>query len=127
MKQKVDELRGSKNPTVQKYLPDVEIFSRAIELALNEDGFFDPKDGQRAQAVAKEGIARAEALAQGQTPWTKQSGSVVRGFRSKLDGTPQPYGIVYQGDLSTAQGIRADIWCRGRSEKGLECSSSPLA
>lgn len=120
LKQKVDELRGSKNPTVQKYLPDVEIFSRAIELALNEDGFFDPKDGQRAQAVAKEGIARAEALAQGQTPWTKQNGSVVRGFRSKLDGTPQPYGIVYQGDLSTAQGIRADIWCRGRSEKGLE-------
>lgn len=120
LKQKVDELRGSKNPTVQKYLPDVEIFSRAIELALNEDGFFDPKDGQRAQAVAKEGIARAEALAQGQTPWTKQTGSVVRGFRSKLDGTPQPYGIVYQGDLSTAQGIRADIWCRGRSEKGLE-------
>jgi pimeloyl-ACP methyl ester carboxylesterase len=120
LKQKVDELRGSKNPTVQKYLPDVEIFSRAIELALNEDGFFDPKDGQRAQAVAKEGIARAEALTQGQTPWTKQSGSVVRGFRSKLDGTPQPYGIVYQGDLNTASGIRADIWCRGRSEKGLE-------
>jgi pimeloyl-ACP methyl ester carboxylesterase len=120
LKQKVDELRGSKNPTVQKYLPDVEIFSRAIDLALNEDGFFDPKDGQRAQAVAKEGIARAEALAQGQTPWTKQTGSVVRGFRSKLDGTPQPYGIVYQGDLTAAQGIRADIWCRGRSEKGLE-------
>lgn len=120
LKQKVDELRGSKNPTVQKYLPDVEIFSRAIELALNEDGFFDPKDGQRAQAVAKEGIARAEALAQGLMPWTKQTGSVVRGFRSKLDGTPQPYGIVYQGDLTAAQGIRADIWCRGRSEKGLE-------
>lgn len=118
--QKIDALRSSKNPTVQKYLPDVEIFSRAIELALNEDGFFDPKDGQRALGVLKEGIARAEALAQGQTPWTKQSGSVVRGFRSKLDGTPQPYGIVYQGDLTAASGIRADIWCRGRSEKGLE-------
>jgi pimeloyl-ACP methyl ester carboxylesterase len=120
LKQKVDELRGSKNPTVQKYLPDVEIFSRAIELALNEDGFFDPKDGQRALGVLKEGIARADALAKGQTPWTRQTGSVVRGFRSKLDGTPQPYGIVYQGDLNTASGIRADIWCRGRSEKGLE-------
>ncbi|RLS51302.1 MAG: hypothetical protein DWH91_19460 [Planctomycetota bacterium] len=117
--QKIDALRSSKNPTVQKYLPDVEIFSRAIDLALNEDGFFDPKDGPRGLSVLQEGIARAEALAQGQTPWTRQTGSVVRGFRSKLDGSPQPYGIVYQGDFR-ATGLRADIWCRGRSEKGLE-------
>lgn len=120
LSEKVQQLRGSKNPTVQKYLPDVEIFSRAIELALNEDGFFDPKEGKRALDVLKEGVQRAENLANGQTPWTRQTGSVVRGFRSKLDGTPQPYGIVYQGDLATASGIRADIWCRGRSEKGLE-------
>ncbi len=42
-------------------------------------------------------------------------GFTVRGYRSKLDGSVQPYGIAWK----TPKG-RGDVWCRGRSEKGLE-------
>ena len=111
-------LRANTNPMVQKYLPDVEIFARAVSLALDEDGFYDPKEAERAKDVLKEGMVRAEALAKGETPWRTATGTVVRGFRSKLDGTVQPYGIVCPGPLT--EGMRADIWCRGRSERGLE-------
>ncbi len=123
LSEKVAELRASKSAIVQQYLPDVEIFARAVKLALEEDGFFDPSDAKRAKDVLAEGLSRAEALAQGKTPWTTATGTVVRGFRSKLDGSVQPYGIVYrQDDLypPPLSGMRADIWCRGRSEKGLE-------
>ena len=75
-------------------MPDVEIFSRAITLALSEDGFFDPQEAVRSKDVLAEGLARADLLAQEKTPWTLATGTVVRGFRSKLDGTVQPYGIV---------------------------------
>ncbi len=121
--EKIVELRASKSEIVQTYLPDVEVFARAVKLALEEDGFFDPSDAKRAKDVLAEGLARAEALAKNQTPWTTATGTIVRGFRSKLDGSVQPYGIVYSPGLPNAQFIgplRADIWCRGRSEKGLE-------
>ena len=121
--EKIVELRASKSAIVQTYLPDVEIFARAVKIALEEDGFFDPSDAKRAKDVLAEGLTRAEALAKDQSPWRNATGTVVRGFRSKLDNSVQPYGIVYQSPTINAPlvpGLRADIWCRGRSEKGLE-------
>ena len=121
--EKIVGLRGSKSPLVQQYLPDVEVFARAVDLALHEDGFFDPSDAKRAKDVLIEGLARADELGRSLTPWTTATGTVVRGYRSKLDGSVQPYGIVYQTGVPNAEiakGLRADIWCRGRSEKGLE-------
>lgn len=122
LNEKLVGLRAFTNPVVQKYLPDVEIFARAVSLALDEDGFYDPREAEQGKAVLKEGLIRADALAKGETPWRTATGTVVRGFRSKLDGTVQPYGIVYQFKLypPPLPGMRADIWCRGRSERGLE-------
>ena len=120
LNEQIGELRKSKSAIVQRYLPDVEVFSRAVELALNDDGFFEPKDIERAKQVLQEGRDRASKLKREETPWTSpNSGSLqtVRGYRSKLDGTVQPYGVV---GYNNARKTRADIWCRGRSEKGLE-------
>lgn len=118
---KIEALRGSKDPLINKYLPDVEIFQRAVSIALTEDGFFDAADVDRAQTVLKEGLARAEALAFKNPVWrqTGNRSATVRGFRSKLDGTVQPYGVV-MNDFPYDGENRADVWCRGRSEKGLE-------
>ncbi len=118
---KIEALRASKEPLIVKCLPDVEIFQRAVSIALTEDGFFELTDVDRAQAVLKEGLTRAEALALQYTPW-RQTGhrfATVRGFRSKLDGTVQPYGVV-MNEFPDDGANRADVWCRGRSEKGLE-------
>lgn len=123
LNEKLASLRGSKSLNIQKYLPDVEIFSRALELALNEDGFFDPQEAVRAQSVIAEGLQRADALAQEQTPWRRATGLVPRGYRSKLDGTVQPYGVAYypvDANQAYPSSMRADLWCRGRSERGLE-------
>jgi len=121
LQSQVAELRKSKSAIVQRYLPDVEIFSKAVNIALMEDGFFEPKDADRAALVLQEGMNRATELKAEKTPWTGLEGEsrmVVRGFRSRLDGSVQPYGIVRPAMVGTSH--RADVWCRGRSEKGLE-------
>ena len=121
LKDQIADLGKSKSAIVQRFLPDVEVFARAVELALNEDGFFEPKDTERATLVLQEGLKRASELKSEKTPWTSIGGlsmQTVRGYRSKLDGTVQPYGVV--GLQTNAIQRRADIWCRGRSEKGLE-------
>ena len=122
LKKSIEELSASKEARVQKYLPDVEIFHRAVSLALSENGFFEPADFTRAKELIDEGNRRCEALRGNAFPyWTQIVSSpyiTVRGFRSKLDGTVQPYGVVFQSSISASG--RADVWCRGRSEKGLE-------
>ena len=42
LKDQIADLGKSKSAIVQRFLPDVEVFARAVELALNEDGFFEP-------------------------------------------------------------------------------------
>ena len=41
-------------------------------------------------------------LAAGKAPWTTATGLVVRGYRSKIDGSVQPYGLVVPGIVSAA-------------------------
>ena len=130
LKKEIAELTKSKNAVVQEYLPDVEIFARAVDIALTEDGFFETKDVDRAKQVLKSGLSRASELKNQRTPWAwiadPEGQLTVRGFRSKLDGTVQPYGVVISTGVVAANGVaskstcRADVWCRGRSEKGLE-------
>jgi pimeloyl-ACP methyl ester carboxylesterase len=122
LERQIDLLRAMKDSLVDEFLPDVEIFQRALSIALDEDGFFELADVDRAQAVLKEGLSRAEALASQQAPWRKlfaHQFATVRGFRSKIDGTAQPYGVV-MNNFPPEGSKRADVWCRGRSEKGLE-------
>jgi Prolyl oligopeptidase family len=129
LKQSIEKLRGSKSATVRELLPDVEVFARAVSLALSEDGFFEPKDVERAKEVLLEGEKRAAALDAGAVYWLGTSKTdtmgernprtIVRGFRSRLDGTVQPYGVVDRTEPGE-KNVRADVWCRGRSEKGLE-------
>ncbi len=134
LQQAVRQLRNDKNAIAQKYLPDVEIFSRAVEIALNENGFFEPADFDRAKELIAEGLRRSEVLLKNEllrnaTPqtekgliywWWPENGLTVRGFRSQLDGSVQPYGVVFNGPMGLPRSRRADVWCRGRSEKGLE-------
>lgn len=121
LKKSIDELAQSKDPRIQSQLPDAEIFYRAVWLALNEKGFFDPAEFDRAKQLIEEGKRRCVGIQKNDCDWTEFKNPypyyTVRGFRSKLDGTVQPYGVVYNPGVDRG---RADVWCRGRSEKGLE-------
>ena len=104
LQQAVGQLRNDKNAIAQKYLPDVEIFSRAVEIALNENGFFEPADFDRAKELIAEGLRRSEVLLKNDllrnaTPqtekgliywWWPENGLTVLGFRSQFDGSAQP-------------------------------------
>ena len=121
LKQLQDEmapLRKSRDGFVLDLLPDVMIFERAVRCALDYNEFFSTKDLDKAERLLEEGISRAAALENGEAPWTRQSGLVVRGFISRIDNTVQPYGVVvpesYPFDRSRPS--RCDLWFHGRGE-----------
>jgi len=61
------------------------------------------------------------ALKAGEAPWTKQKGLVVRAYRSKIDGSIQPYGMIVPDSYSGAA-TRMDFWIHGRGETLSELS-----
>ncbi len=113
------ELNGK--PTAE-FLPDVQIFHKAVDWALRYDEFFDPKQCDWAADQLKEGFTRLESLNKGATPWLQQTGLVPRGYLSKIDGSVQPFGLVvpesFQKNLPYRW--RLDCWFHGRGEKLTE-------
>jgi len=111
-------LSRSKDPLVRELTPDVEIFYRAVRDALHYDEFFSPGEIKAAVDLLRVGIERADQLLAGEAPWTKQTGLVVRGFRSRLDRTVQPYGLVIPVSytFSGKDEFRLDLWFHGRGE-----------
>lgn len=97
---------------------DVEIFYKAIDFAIRHNEFFDPKrDLARVEALKKIGLERARSLSAGNAPWEEQRGVVVRGFRSSLDGSAQPYALVIPETLDLSKPVPLYIWLHGRGDK----------
>lgn len=122
LEEKISQLRSSDQRQTRELLPDVEVFARAVRLALEDGTFYAPGDVKKGEELLATGLQRAEELAVGRPGWVTQTGLVVRGFRSRLDGTVQPYGLVV-GKNYAASGkapVRCDIWFHGRGEKSLE-------
>lgn len=107
---------------VAELLPDVLIHHKAVSDALTYNEFLKKNDIAAAAELLEEGLGRAVQLAQGKAPWASQTGLVVRGFISKIDGTVQPYGLVVPESYSAVGNHkhRLDVWLHGRGETSGE-------
>lgn len=111
----------AKNPQLADLLPDIEIYHKAVDWALRYNEVHKLGELKNADEIIAEGLQRAEQFKTGQAPWTKQKGLVVRAYRSKIDGSVQPYGMVIPESYVGAP-VRTDIWCHGRGETLSELS-----
>jgi len=118
-------------PALLELLPDVEIYHKAVRYALEYDEFYIEKDKKDkvirddvkvAAAQLKIGLERAKELRLGKPSWPTETGLVVRGYRSKIDGSVQPYGLVIPPTYTPNGGgrFRLDFWWHGRGEKLTE-------
>jgi dienelactone hydrolase len=125
----INELRGRRDARTTALLPDVEIFHKAVHDALAYQEFFNSRDLTKARNLLKVGQRRVEQLRNGTAPWTRQTGLVVRGYVSKIDGSVQPYGLVVPNvnppggqageEPNLPRGLgkaRLDVWFHGRGE-----------
>lgn len=114
----IDTLPNSAAPL----LPDVEVLHKAVRWALDYDEFLDPRDIPSAKRLLALGLQRARELKDGKPSWPTATGLVVRGYRSKIDGSIQPYGLVVPASYTptTPHKFRLDVWWRGRQEKAAE-------
>ncbi|MDG2125724.1 MAG: prolyl oligopeptidase family serine peptidase, partial [Verrucomicrobiales bacterium] len=103
-------------------LPDAEIYLKAVELALDHHEFYDhKKDVTKAEALLAEAKKRLADLHSGKSPWTESTGSVVRGYRSSIDNSSQPYGLNIPEKLDLSEKpVPLYVWLHGRGDKSTD-------
>lgn len=96
-------------------LADVEIFHAAAEWALTFPEEFTRKESvTSALNVLAQGLERAGQLAEGKSPWTKAKGRVIRGYRSAIDGSVQPYRVTVPEEYDGSRALPLDVIEHGR-------------
>ncbi len=103
-------------------LADAEIYHEAALKIVEHNEFFQPNLADATLEVLDRGLLRAHFLASGEMPWTLATGSILRAYRSRLDGSVQPYGLTLPAAYGKVPGKkwRLDIVLHGRSDKLTE-------
>src|SRR5262245_14710877 len=116
----LEVLRGElkSKPALLELLPDAEIFHKAVDWALRYDEFYKTNEAQIARGLLRQGLERVQALRYGKAPWLGATGLVVRGYRSRIDDSVQPYGLVVPASFqpNVTHAFRLDLWFHGRGE-----------
>lgn len=103
---------------------DADIFLKAVRYALDFDEWYDkkPEDGvKKANVLLDEAEQRIAALKKNKTPWMEGSGQKVLGFYSKIDDSPQPYGVeIPEGLDYAAKKTPMWIWLHGRGDTATD-------
>ena len=80
-------------PHSREYLPDVAIYAKAADWIIRHSEFYRPDYVDKTREALQTGLERAKLLADGKAPWVTGTGGRTLAYRSKLDGSLQPYGL----------------------------------
>lgn len=97
--------------------PDIEALWKSVDWALRYNEFFKPAE----IAAAKKILERAESALQA-APAEPAKGWLIRGYRSAIDGSVQPYLLLVPEDLDLSKPASLQVWLNGRGETRSELS-----
>ncbi|WP_253155495.1 prolyl oligopeptidase family serine peptidase [Stieleria tagensis] len=111
--------------------PEVLVFPRAVEIAMEFQQFYQDRDIENALLLLNIAQQRIE-IAESDPRWSRVVGIgagdsqqlVIGGYQSKIDGSYQPYALVVPAGYThgDARPRRLDLWFHGRGEKMSEAN-----
>jgi poly(3-hydroxybutyrate) depolymerase len=110
------KLRAQTPAVKPDYVADAEIYAKAVAWALRYDEKLPDADRALLKQALSRGAERAAALETNKQPWAAKKGKVVRAFRSDVDGSVQPYGVIVPAQYDANRPIRLDVVLHGSSQ-----------
>ncbi|MEJ7609423.1 MAG: hypothetical protein WKF37_24895 [Bryobacteraceae bacterium] len=102
---------------------DVEIYLKAADWILRHpEEFYSKAYYDNTLAVLDRGLARAQELGAGKPSWTTAKGRISRAYRSRIDGSVQPYGLLIPESYDSQKPARLDVVLHGRAATMNEVS-----
>lgn len=92
---------------------DAALYEKCVTWALKYEASLDTMVVQMIRRSLRQGHLRADALLRGQSPWRSEKGRILRGFRSVVDGSTQPYGVVVPARYDGTKPMRLDVVLHG--------------
>ena len=116
---RLEKLRAAAASIEHQQLPDASVLLKAVDLALVHNEFYRAGDFKTAEELLDLADQRLQSLSSGAAPWAskKQRGLLVRGYRSSVDGSVQPYGLEIPADYDPTSPSPLLIWLHGRGDK----------
>lgn len=96
---------------------DAGALVKAVDFALRHGEFYSEKEFPRAAAMLDLAEARLAAFETEDRPWLKERGLVVRGYRSRIDDSWQPFGLEIPAGLDLSKPVPLLVWLHGRGDK----------
>ncbi len=126
---------AERSEDAELWQPDVEVLVRAVRLALEQNLFFKESEPKTAAKLLDEAQRRLQAAVTGKRGLpllglneavSDQPQLLVGGFKSRIDDSIQPYGLVVpagykpmDNKLSDSK-YRVDVWLHGRGDTKTE-------
>ncbi|MBI3857105.1 MAG: prolyl oligopeptidase family serine peptidase [Planctomycetes bacterium] len=92
---------------------DVQVYAKGAAWALRAEANLPPKDAALVRKALDRGLARA---GDADRAWTKRKGKVIRGYRSAIDDSVQPYGVIVPASYDAAKPTRLDVVLHGSQQ-----------
>ena len=109
--ERVSALRRKEVP--DETLVEVEIFHKAAVWIGRHDEYFYIDSVDKTLALLEAGLTRARELEAGKASWTSATGLVIRAYRSRVDGSAQPYVVHVPASYSASRPVRMDVLLHG--------------
>jgi hypothetical protein len=106
-----ERLRGLDQRNDSPRLADADIFQKACYYPVVYDRNLTPVDTDLLQKLGTRYSQRVENIAE--RPWLSRRGKVALGYRSRVDGSVQPYGLIVPKNYDPAKRMRLDVVLHG--------------
>ena len=100
------------------YAADAGVLVKAVKFALDLNEFYHEKEIPIATRLLNLAEKRYREIDSDSEPsWINDTGLVIRGFRSNIDDSYQPYGLEVPDSLDLTKPVPLLVWLHGRGDK----------
>jgi dienelactone hydrolase len=109
-----------KNNIADESAVEVEIFHKAAAWIGRHNEYFTKDSAPQTIALLNTGLARAHELEGGKPKWPGATGVVIRAYRSRVDGSAQPYIAYVPASYTRSNPVRMDVFLHGTNRGMVE-------